>query len=122
MNKKLLIILIGIATIIIFYFLLTRNDKTKNDSLDFGVSTNEGYILLKKERIYFAANQDIKTGDIETYIREQMKKEHPTDIVLHLKGTDGQLENGQKIKIWYTEIRESYPAQIPVLKYKVLEK
>ncbi|MFF2340717.1 hypothetical protein [Bacillus mycoides] len=26
------------------------------------------------------------------------------------------------MKIWYTEIRESYPAQIPVLKYKVLEK
>jgi len=122
MNKKLLIILIGITTIIIFYFLLTRNDKPKNDSLDFGVSTNEGYILLKEERIYFVANQDIKTKDIETYIREQMKKEHPTDIVLHFKSTYGQLENGQKIKIWYREIRESYPTQIPVLKYKLLEK
>lgn len=122
MNKKLLIILTGITTIIIFCFLLTRNNQPKNPSLDFRVSISEGYILLKEERIYFAANQDIKTGDIETYIREQMKKEHPTDAVLHLKGTYGQLENGQKIKIWYTEILESYPEQIPVLKYKVLEK
>ncbi|KAA6455676.1 MULTISPECIES: DUF3221 domain-containing protein [Bacillus cereus group] len=117
MNKKLLIILIGITTIIIFYFLFT-----KNDSLNFDVSTNEGYILLKEGRVYFAANQDIKTEDIEIYIKEQIKKEHPTDTVLHFKGTYEQLKNGQKIKIWYTEILESYPEQIPVLKYKVLEK
>lgn len=53
-----------------------------------------------------------------------MNKEHPSDIVLSFKekNASNQLKTGDKIKVWSSHILESYPGQMIVEKFKVVEK
>ncbi len=51
-----------------------------------------------------------------------MNKEHPAHIVLSFKDKDAykQLKTGDKIKVWFSQILESYPAKMIVEKFEIV--
>lgn len=53
-----------------------------------------------------------------------MNKEHPAHIVLSFKDKDAykQLKTGDKIKVWFSQILESYPAKMIVEKFEIVGK
>ena len=52
-----------------------------------------------------------------------MNKEYPSDIVLSFKDKDAynQLNTGDKIKVWSSQMLESYPAKMIVEKFEIVE-
>ncbi|MEV5109914.1 YobA family protein [Bacillus nitratireducens] len=85
----------------------------------------EGYVILRNGTIFFESDKTFKTKvELQNYMEQQMNKEHPSDIVLSFKekNTSNQLKTGDKIKVWSSHILESYPGQMIVEKFEVVEK
>ncbi|MGV6977337.1 DUF3221 domain-containing protein [Bacillus sp. BS98] len=84
----------------------------------------EGYVIVRNETVFFADDKTFETKvELQNY-KQQMNKEHPSDIVLSFqeKNASNQLKTGDKIKVWSSHILESYPGQMIVEKFKVVEK
>ncbi len=62
--------------------------------------------------------------ELQNYIEQQMNKDHPSHIVLSFKDKYAykQLKTGDKIKVWFSQILESYPAKMIVEKFEIVEK
>lgn len=84
----------------------------------------EGYIILRNDTVFFADDKTFETKvELQHYIEQQMNKEHPSHIVLSFKDKDAykQLKTGDKIKVWFSQILESYPARMIVEKFEIVE-
>lgn len=85
----------------------------------------EGYVIVRNETIFFVGDKTFHTKvDLQHYMEQQMNKEHPSDIVLSFKDKDAynQLKTGDKIKVWSSQMLESYPAKMIVEKFEIVEK
>ena len=85
----------------------------------------EGYIIVRNDTVFFVSDKTFETKvELQNYIEQQMKKEHPSDIVLRFKDKDAynQLKTGDKIKVWSSKTLESYPAKMIVEKFEIVEK
>ena len=97
----------------------------------------EGYIIVRNNAVFFVGDKtfhdtmffaDDKTVEtkveLQHYIEQQMNKEHPAHIVLSFKDKDAykQLKTGDKIKVWFSQILESYPAKMIVEKFEIVGK
>ncbi|EEM94043.1 hypothetical protein bthur0013_45850 [Bacillus thuringiensis IBL 200] len=85
----------------------------------------EGYIILRNDTVFFADNKKFNTKvELQNYIEQQMNKDHPSHIVLSFKDKYAykQLKTGDKIKVWFSQILESYPAKMIVEKFEIVEK
>ncbi|PEJ96787.1 hypothetical protein CN558_08745 [Bacillus wiedmannii] len=85
----------------------------------------EGYVIVRNETVFFVGDKTFNTKvELQHDIEQQMKKEHPSDIVLRFKDKDAynQLKTGDKIKVWSSKTLESYPAKMIVEKFEIVEK
>ncbi|NWK67767.1 DUF3221 domain-containing protein [Bacillus paramycoides] len=85
----------------------------------------EGYAILRNDTVFFVGDKTFETKvELQNYIEQQINKEHPSDTVLNFKDKDAsnQLKTGDKIRVWSSQILESYPAKMIVEKFEMLEK
>ncbi|MGE1007749.1 DUF3221 domain-containing protein [Bacillus cereus] len=85
----------------------------------------EGYVIVRNDTVFFVSDKTFETKiDLQHYMEQQMNKEHPSDIVLSFKDKDAynQLNTGDKIKVWSSQMLESYPAKMIVEKFEIVEK
>ncbi|MES5892116.1 MULTISPECIES: DUF3221 domain-containing protein [Bacillus cereus group] len=85
----------------------------------------EGYVILRNDTVFFVGDKTFNTRvDLQNYMEQQMNKDHPSDIVLSFKDKDAnnKLKTGDKIKVWSSQILESYPAKMIVEKFEIVEK
>ncbi len=85
----------------------------------------EGYIILRNDTVFFADDKTFETKvELQNYIEQQTNKEHPSHTVLSFKDKDtyNQLKTGDKIKVWSSQMLESYPAKMIVEKFEIVEK
>ncbi|KAB2457746.1 DUF3221 domain-containing protein [Bacillus sp. CH126_4D] len=84
----------------------------------------EGYVILKNDTVFFVSDKTFETKvELQNYIEQQMNKDHPSHIVLSFKVKDAynKLKTGSKIKVWSSQMLESYPAKMIVEKFKIVE-
>lgn len=82
----------------------------------------EGYVIKKGEQIYFIEEKQFETKEqLQIYIDESMKKDHPTNKLLWFddKNTYKKLETGDRVEVWSSQELESYPAQMIVERFKI---
>lgn len=75
--------------------------------------------------MFFDSDKTFKTkAELQNYIEQQINKEHPSDTILRLndKSAYDQLKTGDKIKVWSSQVLESYPAKMIVEKLEIVEK
>ncbi|MED1555371.1 DUF3221 domain-containing protein [Bacillus paramycoides] len=85
----------------------------------------EGYVILRNDTVFFVGDKTFETKvELQNYIEQQINKEHPSDTILRLndKSAYDQLKTGDKIKVWSSQVLESYPAKMIVEKFEMLEK
>ncbi|HFK1682253.1 DUF3221 domain-containing protein [Bacillus sp. SRB1LM] len=85
----------------------------------------EGYIILRNETVFLADDKTFETKiELQNYIEQQMNQDYPSDIVLIFKYKDAydQLKTGDKIKVWSSQMLESYPAKMIVEKFEIVVK
>ncbi len=76
-------------------------------------------------RCFFIGGKTFKTKvELQNYIEQQMNQDYPSHIVLIFKDKDAydQLKTGDKIKVWSSQMLESYPAKMIVEKFEIVEK
>lgn len=81
----------------------------------------EGYIVRQENSIYFIPEKDAPSAVIENESWHDLStfSGHPTGYILFGKPIERNydiLTTGVKVRIWYTHILETFPAQIDVLK------
>ncbi|EDX66862.1 MULTISPECIES: DUF3221 domain-containing protein [Bacillus] len=87
--------------------------------------TKEGYIILRNDTVFFVGDKTFETKiELQNYIEQQMNQDYPSDIVLIFKDKDAydQLKTGDKIKVWSSQMLESYPAKMIVERFEIVEK
>ncbi|KOS62581.1 DUF3221 domain-containing protein [Lysinibacillus agricola] len=76
-----------------------------------------GYIVMHEGIVYFIQGKDVQQSDIESFASENSNKFESVSILnnelkLSMKG----IKSGDKVRIWYSEILESNPAKIKVIR------
>lgn len=94
--------------------------KTINNTVSNGI---DGYILLQGDTVFFIYEKNIKTDTDRENLEERLKREIPADAILQLNSPSIKkgLQTGEKVRIEYSEILESYPAKIRVTKLKKIQ-
>ncbi|PFV83770.1 hypothetical protein COL05_06810 [Bacillus sp. AFS059628] len=85
----------------------------------------EGYVIVRNDTVFFVSDKTFETKiELQNYIEQQMNKEYPSHIVLSFKVKDAynKLNTGDKIKVWSSQILESYPAKMIVERFEIVEK
>ncbi|WP_439874258.1 DUF3221 domain-containing protein [Bacillus mycoides] len=85
----------------------------------------EGYIIVRNDTVFFVGDKTFETKvELQNDMEQQMNKDHPSDIVLGFKNKDAynQLKTGDKIKVWPSQILESYPSKMIIEKFEIVEK
>lgn len=130
MNKSFIGILILIVGIFSFAFWKlsekSSNDTIKSDSETTNtVNTNEngvvGYVIINTNSVYFIHEKDLPENIQWNEMEEFMG--HPSDYVLFgqpVEAISNELHTGAKVKIWYSQVLETYPARIKIDKIKKL--
>ncbi|NNU94557.1 DUF3221 domain-containing protein [Geobacillus sp. NFOSA3] len=106
-------IILGIIVLLFFF-----NEYRTNQSLN-QEATLEGFIIMKEGEVYLVEDPDFVQEDADKLTIQELRDKY-TMSKLWIKGfgTLRGIENGQKVTVWYSEILESYPAKVKVLKIK----
>lgn len=83
-----------------------------------------GYIVIHEGIVYFIQGKDVQQSDIESFSSENLMYLNKFDTVsilineskLSMKG----IKSGDEVRIWYSEISESNPAKIKVIRIEKL--
>ncbi|PEI91045.1 hypothetical protein CN679_15215 [Bacillus pseudomycoides] len=107
----------------------TRNEQTENEPANVQQQTEqgvmEGYVIVKNTAVYFISNKKFKTKKgLQRYVDQQKHINIPADTILRFGDENAykQLKSGYKIKVWFSEILESYPGKMTVNKFEIVEK
>lgn len=123
----------GIIVIFVMIFMVALMWKV-NTSNEFKKSTTktdnnavsnriDGYILLKRDTVYFIEEKHIKDDYDRKNLEERLKRRIPADAILHFNNPniEKELQTGDKVRIECSEILESYPAKVKVTRLEKIQ-
>ncbi|SFA53036.1 Protein of unknown function [Parageobacillus thermantarcticus] len=112
MERYILVSIILSFIVLLFFF----NEYQTNQSL-YQEATLEGFIIMKEGEVYLVEDPSFVQKDADKLtIHELRGKYRMSKLWIKGFGTLKGIENGQKVKVWYSEILESYPGKVIVLK------
>ena len=83
-----------------------------------------GYIVMHEGIVYFIQGKDVQQSDIESFSSENLiyskKFENVSILINESKLTMRGIKSGDEVRIWYSEILESNPAKIKVIRIEKL--
>ncbi|AEH47863.1 DUF3221 domain-containing protein [Parageobacillus thermoglucosidasius] len=112
MERSILaIIILSFAALLLFF-----QEYQTNQSLQ-PKATLEGFIIMKEGEVYLVEDPDFVQQDADKFTIHELRSKYKMSK-LWIKGfsTLKGIKNGQKVKVWYSEILESYPGKVKVLK------
>ncbi|WP_242218544.1 DUF3221 domain-containing protein [Bacillus cereus group sp. BfR-BA-01380] len=131
MKKSIQTVGMIIFFVIIFIMVLMWKTDTSNElkrsttKTDNNTVSNRvrGYILLKEDTVFFIYEKIIKSDYDRKNLEQRLKWRFPADAILHFNNPniEKELQTGDKVRIEYSEILESYPAKIQVTKFEKIQ-
>jgi hypothetical protein len=110
MKRIIMFILILLAIIVLGDWI---NKFSANDNM----MSVEGYILNKEGILYLINDEDFDFEEAEKQSSKEIIEDYGRVYKLdEIPFSFSQYKNGQKLKVWYSEILESHPAIIKVIK------
>ncbi|WP_312124126.1 DUF3221 domain-containing protein [Lysinibacillus boronitolerans] len=83
-----------------------------------------GYIVIHEGIVYFIQGKDVQQSDIESFSSENLmylnKFETVSILINESKLSMNGIKSGDEVRIWYSEILESNPAKIKVIRIEKL--
>lgn len=83
-----------------------------------------GYIVMHEGIVYFIQGKDVQQSDIESFSSENAiysnKFESVSILINESKLSMKEIKSGDEVRIWYSEILESNPAKIKVIRIEKL--
>ncbi|MDZ5605794.1 DUF3221 domain-containing protein [Bacillus pseudomycoides] len=131
MKRNTLMLCIYVLLVVSFVVLTacTSNEQIENEPANVHQQTEkgamEGYVMVKNKTVYFIMNKKFETiEELQSYIDQHLHMDIPADTILNFndKIAYGKLKSGYKIKVWSSQILESYPAKMIVNKFEIVEK
>ncbi|MGD6847969.1 DUF3221 domain-containing protein [Rossellomorea aquimaris] len=117
--KRILTILISLIFFAILWYL---GDLSQQSKVKEGAVTMEGIIVINKSNVYLVEDTDFTKDDAEDLSIDEIIGRYKSVSKLNIINGSSikDIENGDKVKIWYSEIQESVPAKIKVLQIKTI--
>lgn len=122
---KAMFFFISILFLGVFLIILSACTTKPVEQVGLKEEAKEGYVILRNDTVFFVGDKTFETKvELQNDMEQQMNKEHPSDTVLNFKDKNAydQLKTGNKIKVWSSKILESYPGQMIVEKFEIVEK
>ncbi len=85
-----------------------------------------GYIVMHEGIVYFIQGKDVQQSDIESFSSEnpmysnKFEFESVSILINESKLSMRGIKSGDEVRIWYSEILESNPAKIKVIRIEKL--
>ncbi|PGZ95415.1 hypothetical protein COE51_20300 [Bacillus pseudomycoides] len=126
MTKSIQKVGMSVFWVVIFIIVLVWKTDTSNEIKKSTTKTDnntvsnvmDGYILLKGDTVFFIEEKNIETDNDRKNLEERLEWRIPADSILQFNNPSikKELQTGDKVRIEYSEILESYPAKIRVTK------
>ncbi|WP_160156421.1 DUF3221 domain-containing protein [Geobacillus sp. TFV-3] len=117
MRRYILVSVILCSIALLFFFSEYSANRSPNQA-----AVSEGFIIMKEGEVYLVEDQDFIQDDANKLsIQELRRKYHMSKLWITGAGTLGGIKNGQKVRVWYSEILESYPSKIKVTKIESIQ-
>lgn len=114
--KRALAIFILIIVLLLLWFIGILSQQAQ---VNEGTATLEGTIVKKENIILLIEDKGFTMADAETQSVNEIIGNYKSVYKLNNAILIG-IKSGDKVKIWYSEIQESFPAQVKVLKIEKL--
>lgn len=105
-----------INTVLLFLFLVALwflGNVSQLLSIKENTEGEIGYIVMHEGIVYFIQGKDVQQSDIESFSSENPMYSNKFESMRGIK-------SGDEVRIWYSEILESYPAKIKVIRIEKL--
>ncbi|MGG0186425.1 DUF3221 domain-containing protein [Bacillus rhizoplanae] len=121
-----ILFLVIIFMIVLVWKTATGNEiKKSTTKIDNNTVSNgiDGYILLQGDTVFFIYEKNIKTDNDRKNLEERLKWSIPAEAILQFNNSSikKELQTGDKVRIEYSEILESYPAKIRITKLEKIQ-
>lgn len=102
------------------------DDFSNNGSISKDNPGHEGFIVHHNGTSYFIEGENIAQSDLQSFSDEDIMNSKKFSSVSVLQGGGLKLgfkgiESGDKVRIWYTEVLEIYPAQIKLTRIEKVD-
>lgn len=122
-NKYLLLsITLVLIVIMIFWVNISYKKPIVDNDLIQEEPVLEGFIMMKAGQMYLIESSDFIPGDADQLSSKELSNKYIMSI-LRIKGFGNLkgIENGQMVKVWWSEILESNPGKVIVTKIEAVE-
>ena len=116
-----------IKTVLLFLFLVALwflGNVSQLLSNKENTESEIGYIVMHEGIVYFIQGKDVQQSDIESFSSENPiysnKFESVSILINESKLSMKGIKSGDEVRIWYSEILESNPAKIKVIRIEKL--
>lgn len=116
-----------INTVFLFLFLVALwflGNVSQLLSIKENTESEIGYIVMHEGIVYFIQGKDVQQSDIESLSSENPmylnKFESVSILINESKLSMRGIKSGDEVRIWYSEILESNPAKIKVIRIEKL--
>ncbi|RBP96715.1 uncharacterized protein DUF3221 [Cytobacillus firmus] len=110
---------IGILFILVLLLLWFMGNLSQRSQVNEGTATMEGTIVLNGTIILLVEDKGFTKADAQNQSINEIIGDYKSVYKLNNAVLSG-IKSGDKVRIWYSEILESFPAQVKVLKIEKL--
>lgn len=81
----------------------------------------QGMLVMGNGQIYLVGDDDVSKEEVESVSINEVIGRYGSVAKLDIQNLSffKRLQTGDRVKIWYTEVQESFPSKIQVLKLEV---
>ncbi|MEW4326939.1 hypothetical protein Q0N12_09715 [Rossellomorea marisflavi] len=116
--KRVYILLTALLFFVLLFYAGELSQKAK---IKQGAMTMQGMLVMGNGQIYLVGDDDVSKEEVESVAINEVTGRYGSVAKLDIQNLSffKRLQTGDRVKIWYTEVQESFPSKVQVLKLEV---
>ena len=118
MNRVYIVLTAFLFFVLLFY----AGELSQKAKINHGAMTMQGMLVMGDGQIYLVGDDVVSKEEVGGVSVNEVIGRYGSVAKLDIQNLSffKRLETGDRVKIWYTEVQESFPSKIQVLKLEVL--
>ncbi|MDR4938350.1 DUF3221 domain-containing protein [Rossellomorea marisflavi] len=111
-----------LTALLFFILLFYAGELSQKAKINHGAMTMQGMLVMGNGQIYLVGDDDVSKEEVESVSINEVIGRYGSVAKLDIQNHSffKRLQTGDRVKIWYTEVQESFPSKIQVLKLEAL--
>ncbi len=110
-----------LTALLFFILLFYAGELSQKAKINHGAMTMQGVLVMGNGQIYLVGDEGVSKEEVEGVSINEVIGRYGSVAKLDIQNLSffKRLQTGDRVKIWYTEVQESFPSKIQVLKLEV---